>query len=195
MTARQQIVRLIYPFLRLMDKLFGTRRKVYTNDTLTPPQTSFFALSFIDIVGSPTPMELFKGRKVLLVNTASDCGYTPQLKTLQKLQDCFAEKLVVIGFPSNDFREQEKENNETIAAFCAAHFGVRFLLAQKSVVLKKEKQHPVFQWLTNRNLNGWNNHEPGWNFTKYLVNEQGILTHVFDTGISPLDQEILIAVK
>ncbi len=127
---------------------------------------------------------------MLLVNTASSCGYTGQLEELQKLQDEFDEKLLVIGFPANDFKEQETGSNEDIATFCKRNYGVGFLLAQKSSVIKGQHQHPVFQWLTDKSKNGWNDKAPEWNFGKYLVDENGVLLNYFGAAISPWSKEI-----
>jgi glutathione peroxidase len=102
---------------------------------------------------------------------------------------------VVIGFPSNDFKEQEKGNDEEIASFCKLNFGVTFLLMKKSGVLKNSQQNKVFQWLTTIEQNGWNDGSPTWNFNKYLINEQGVLTHVFEPGISPLDPEVVESIE
>jgi glutathione peroxidase-family protein len=109
---------------------------------------------------------------------------------LQKLQIEMPEKLVVIGFPANDFKAQEKAGDKDIAAFCQKNYGVTFPLAKKSVVVKKGAQNPVFKWLSDPKSNGWNDQEPVWNFTKYLINEQGELIGVFGPAVSPLEDVI-----
>jgi glutathione peroxidase len=106
----------------------------------------------------------------------------------------YKDKLVVIGFPANDFKEQEKGTDAAIAEFCKKNFGVTFPLMQKSVVIKSPLQNPVFQWLTDSARNGWNNKNPTWNFSKYLVNENGVLTNYFDPSVSPLNSEVLNAI-
>lgn len=136
-----------------------------------------------------------KGKKVLIVNTASNCGYTHQYAELQELYRSHSDTLTIIGFPSNNFREQEKGSDEEIATFCQVNYGVTFPLAKKSDVLKGEGQNKVFEWLTNKQLNGWNEQEPSWNFSKYLINEQGLLTHYFDPAVSPLSTEVRQAVN
>ncbi|WP_315818648.1 glutathione peroxidase [Paraflavitalea speifideaquila] len=128
------------------------------------------------------------------MNTASDCGYTNQYEDLQKLYETYKDKLVIIGFPANDFHEQEKGNDEEIAQFCKVNFGVSFPLAKKSVVIKSPEQNPVFGWLTHKALNGWNEQEPSWNFSKYLVNERGVLTHYFDPSVSPTSNVVITAI-
>jgi Glutathione peroxidase len=145
--------------------------------------------------GQSVPLSSYKGKKLLLVNTASNCGYTGQYNELQELYEKYKNKLTIIAFPANDFGEQEKGTNEEIAQFCQVNFGVSFPLAQKSVVINSNEQNPVFKWLTSKKLNGWNEQAPTWNFSKYLVNEEGMLTHYFDPSISPLSREVVKAVE
>lgn len=159
------------------------------------PQTPFWSLSIPLNNDSQLDFRQLKDKKVLIVNTASNCGYTNQYSELQELYQKFQEKLVVIGFPSNDFKEQEKGSDEEIASFCQINFGVSFPLAKKSVVIKSGEQNKVFEWLTHKDLNGWNNQPPSWNFTKYLVNENGFLTHYFDPAVSPLSTDMLKAIE
>jgi len=135
-----------------------------------------------------------KGKKIMLVNTASDCGYTNQYTDLQKLSEQYKDKLVVLGFPANDFKEQEKGTNEEIAEFCKKNYGVSFPLMEKSTVIKSPEQNPVYQWLTDSTKNGWNNKPPAWNFTKYIINEEGLLTNYFGSSISPLSSDVLEAI-
>ncbi len=131
----------------------------------------------------------------MFVNTASDCGYTGQYEELKKLDEQAGNKVKIIAFPANDFKEQEKGTDEEIQQFCFINFGVDFPLAKKSVVIKSPQQNKVYQWLTNKNKNGWNEQQPRWNFSKYLVNENGALTHYFDATISPLSVEIMKSIK
>lgn len=126
----------------------------------------------------------------MIVNTASNCGYTNQYAELQNLYEHFKEKLIIIAFPANDFKEQEKGSNEEIAQFCQMNYGITFPLAKKSKVLKSADQNKVFEWLTHKELNGWNEQEPTWNFSKYLIDEKGHLTHYFDPAVSPLSKEV-----
>lgn len=129
------------------------------------------------------------------MNTASNCGYTNQYEDLQKLYQQFNDQLQIIAFPANDFKEQEKGNDTDIAQFCQVNFGVTFPLAKKSVVIPSGDQNNIFQWLTDKSKNGWNEKSPSWNFSKYLVNEQGTLTHYFDPSVSPLSEDVIKAVK
>ena len=131
----------------------------------------------------------------MLVNTASGCGYTAQYEQLETLYQQYKEKLVIIGFPSNDFREQEQLNDAQIAAFCKENFGVTFPLVQKSIVISKAGQNEIFKWLSNKTLNGWNNEAPTWNFCKYLIDEDGNLTHFFASSVEPGSQEVLHAIS
>jgi glutathione peroxidase len=137
----------------------------------------------------------WKGKKILIVNTASDCGYTEQYKDLETLHRKYGNSVKVIAFPSNDFGEQEKGSDAEIIHFCQDNFGVHFPVAKKTTVIKSADQHPVFKWLTSKDENGWNDHAPKWNFCKYLINEQGILTHYFDPTLSPLSKTVLDAIK
>jgi glutathione peroxidase len=130
----------------------------------------------------------------LLVNTASNCGYTNQYNDLQKLYLQFNNQLEIIAFPANDFNEQEKGSDSDIARFCKVNFGVTFPLAKKTVVVKSSNQNNIFRWLTSKARNGWNDKAPSWNFSKYLIDEQGTLTHYFDPSISPLSEEVKKAI-
>ena len=154
----------------------------------------FYSLSVQLSNGKEFSFEALRGKKVLLVNTASDCGYTSQYLELQKLYQHSKEELEIIAFPANDFKEQEKGTDEEIAKFCTDNFSIRFLLAKKTRVIKGAQQNPVFQWLTKKENNGWNDQPPSWNFSKYLVNEEGVLTHYFDPGVSPVSEEMISAV-
>jgi glutathione peroxidase len=139
-------------------------------------------------------LESYKGKKLMLVNTASDCGYTNQYEDLQKLYQQFNNQLEIIAFPANDFKEQEKGSDSDIAQFCKVNFGVTFPLAKKSVVVKSNDQNNIFKWLTNKAKNGWNEKAPSWNFSKYLIDEQGTLTHYFDPSVSPLSDVVVEAI-
>ena len=156
---------------------------------------SFYDLQVQLNSGENLDFKTLKGKKVLLVNTASNCGYTNQYAELQQLYEAQKTQLEVIGFPANDFKEQEKGSDEEIARFCQVNFGISFPLAKKTSVVKSAGQHPVFQWLSQKSKNGWNEKEPVWNFSKYLVNESGVLTHFFDPSVSPLSREMREAIE
>ena len=122
----------------------------------------------------------FKGKKILVVNTASECGFTPQYADLEKLSKDYPDKLVVVGFPANNFGGQEPGTNTEIGAFCEKNFGVTFPMAAK-VSVKGDDKAPIFQYLTEKDLNGVKNTAILWNFTKFLIDENG---HLIDSYIS-----------
>ena len=191
MTARQRILKLVYPLWIAITKLTGRNTKILANTKNMQPGQSIYDLNVQLNNGNSLPLQTYKGKKLMLVNTASNCGYTNQYEDLQKLYQQFSNNLEIIAFPANDFKEQEKGNDEEIAQFCKVNFGVTFPLAKKSVVVKSEAQNDIFKWLTNKNKNGWNDQPPSWNFSKYLLNEKGELTHYFDPSVSPLSEEVL----
>ena len=193
MTLRQKVLKAVYPALMWYTKLRGKNVTELKNEHKQPP-VSFYSLKGTKNNGDTLDFSTLKGKKILLANTASDCGYTDQYADLQKLADKFKDKLIVIGFPANDFKQQEKGTDEEIAQFCKLNFGVTFPLMRKSVVIKDDGQNEVFKWLTDSTLNGWNNKPPSWNFAKYLVNEEGVLTNYFGSSISPLSKDVLDAV-
>lgn len=182
----------MYPFLVTIRKITG--RTIIENTRHQMGVVPFHSLSVQLNNGQPYDFKNLQGKKILLVNTASDCGFTQQYAALQTLYQKSGGQLVIIGFPANDFKEQEKGSDEEILLFCEKNFGVTFPLAKKSKVIKSENQHPVFNWLTHKNMNGWNDKQPSWNFSKYLVNEEGMLTHYFDASISPLSRDVWNAI-
>lgn len=191
MTLKQRLVRILYPLIFRFTKLLKRKKtKTFSNLQGTTPPKSLYDLSIELNNGSAIPLKSFQGKKLLLVNTASNCGYTPQYSELQQIYEQHKEKLEVIAFPANDFREQEKGSDAVIAAFCKTNYGVTFPLAKKDQVTKGASQQAVFQWLTNKGLNGWNDEAPGWNFYKYLIDEEGKLVGVYPSTISPLAIEI-----
>ncbi len=194
MTYRQKVLRAVYPAWMWFTRLTGKNAEQRVNKEKAPP-VSFYSLKAVLNNGDTLDFETLKGKKVLLVNTASDCGYTRQYESLQQLYEERRTELVVIGFPANDFKEQEKGSDAEIADFCKKNYGVSFPLVQKSVVVKSADQHPVFQWLTDPAKNGWNSKLPGWNFSKYLVNEKGILTNYFDPSLSPTGEAVQLALQ
>lgn len=150
---------------------------------------SIYDYSVTAIDGSTINLSDFRGKKILIVNVASKCGFTPQYEGLEALYNKYGDELVIIGFPSNSFR-QEYDSNEEIAAFCQKNYGVTFPLTAR-IAVHGSDQHEVFQWLTDDSLNGWNTTAPQWNFYKYLINENGELTHVFPSNVAPLSDEVV----
>lgn len=151
-------------------------------------EKNFYEFRLKTLNGGQFDFNLLKGKKVLLVNVASHCGYTPQYAELQKLSEQYADKLVVLGFPSNSFL-QEKASNDSIKAFCQKNYGVTFTVFEKIAVRGKD-QHPLYQWLSKKELNGWNDQAPSWNFCKYLVDENGKLLKFYGSSTKPLSKEI-----
>jgi len=194
MTGKQKILKAVYPAFMTITKWLGKNSKTLRNGKLVPPSQPLYNLTVTLNNGDTLSLTSLKGKKILFVNTASNCGYTNQYSDLQQLSQQYKDRLVVIGFPANDFKEQEKGSDTEIAQFCQVNYGVTFPLAKKSVVVRSPEQNNIFRWLTSKAQNGWNEQPPSWNFSKYLVNEQGILTHYFDPSIPPLGDEITTAI-
>ena len=150
---------------------------------------SFYDLKATSIDGEEISFEKYKGKKVLIVNTASSCGYTYQYEGLQKLNDIYGNDVEVLGFPANDFLFQERGSDSDIADFCEKNYGVTFQMFEK-ITTKGRNQSPVYSWLSDSNLNGWNDQKPTWNFCKYLIDENGELVAFFDSKVKPLSKEI-----
>lgn len=194
MTWRQSILKAIYPLIMLKGKLFPGAKDVQVNKDGKQPINSFYALKAVNNHGDTVDFSQFKGKKVLIVNTASDCGFTAQYDELEQLHQQYKDKLVMIAFPANDFKEQEKKDDAAIASFCKINYSISFPLMRKSHVIKGTEQNPVFEWLTNASQNGWCNQQPVWNFSKYVINEEGVLTHFFSQIISPTNKKVKAAV-
>jgi glutathione peroxidase len=194
MTYRQKVLKAIYPGLMWFTKLGGNKAKTMDNSQQAKPLTPLYSLNVVLNNGQQLPLGSLEGKKILLVNTASDCGYTSQYEDLQKLYDENKDRLVIIAFPANDFKEQEKGSDQEIAAFCKLNFGISFPLAVKSSVVKGAGQNEIFKWLSDKKLNGWNEQEPTWNFSKYLVDEKGSLINYFGPAVSPISKEVKNAI-
>ncbi len=154
---------------------------------------SIYSYAFTTLAGERVLLSSYRGKKILIVNVASKCGFTPQYADLERLWETHKKSLVVLGFPANDFMGQEPGSNQEIAAFCRENYDVTFPIAQKSSVIGKEKNE-IFRWLTDKSLNGWNDADPKWNFTKYLINEEGELLAVFPSTTTPMSNEVLSAI-
>lgn len=150
----------------------------------------FYDLKAEAIDGSSIDFSQYKGKKLLIVNTASRCGYTPQYEDLQTLHEMFGDKITILGFPSNNFGAQEPGTNDEIAQFCKANYGVTFQMFAKTDVIGSN-QHPVYQWLTNPSFNGKNEQAPTWNFCKYLIDENGELVSFHGAGTNPGESAIM----
>ena len=132
----------------------------------------------------------FENKKVLIVNVASKCGFTYQYEDLEKLYQKYQDKLVIVGFPCNQFLMQEPGSEEKIEQFCSLNYGVTFPLTTK-VQVKGKKQHPIYQWLTRKELNGKEDYSISWNFNKFLLDEDGKILEHFKSKVEPFDQEII----
>ena len=152
---------------------------------------SFYDYSVELINGEKITLDKYRGKKVIVVNVASKCGYTYQYGGLQKLYEEYNDKIEIIGVPSNDFLWQEPGKNKDIQTFCSVNYGVEFPIVKKTVVKKNKNQHPLYSWLSSKKLNGWNDSPPGWNFYKYLVNEEGVLVGVLSSKTKPQDKEMI----
>lgn len=171
--------------------LFGCHRGVQTAQPPASGAPSFHTLSAVDIHGKSFDMAQLKGKKVLVVNVASECGNTPQYAQLEEMYKAYHEKgLVIIGFPCNQFGAQEPGNEAQIEQFCQKNYGVTFPLMSK-IDVKGPAQSPVYTWLTQKKLNGSLDSEVKWNFQKYLIDEEGHLVMMVEAGTSPLDDRVM----
>lgn len=135
-----------------------------------------------------------KGKKVLIVNTASECGYTPQYEDLEKLYQSYKDKLIILGFPANNFGGQEPGTNEEIKEFCKTKYSVTFPMFEK-ISVAGDDMAPIYKWLTSKDLNGWNDQQPKWNFNKYLLDEEGNLVKYYSSAVKPMSDEIVSRLK
>jgi glutathione peroxidase len=152
-------------------------------------KTSIYETAINGLDGSPIDLFSFKGKNVLFVNVASECGFTNQYRDLQKLSDTYTDELVVIGSPCNQFGKQEPGDASQIQTFCERNFGVTFLLTEK-IDVKGGKQHPLYKWLTSKDLNGRKNSSVKWNFQKYLVDKEGNLIDYYFSITKPMSSKI-----
>jgi glutathione peroxidase len=153
-------------------------------------QESIYDIEVTTIDGEVVKLEKFKGKKLLIVNTASKCGYTPQYEELEKLYEKYKDQLVVLGFPCNQFGGQEPGSEKEIKAFCTKNYGVTFPMFSK-IDVKGENQHPLYRWLTNKELNGVESSKVKWNFHKYLIDENGNYIAHFPSSVNPMSEEII----
>lgn len=166
-----------------------TQQKKEISQDKNIPMKSIYDYKVESIDGKEINFADFKGKKILIVNTASECGFTPQYKDLEQVSKEYADKVVVIGFPANNFGGQEPGTNTEIGAFCEKNFGVTFPLAAK-VSVKGEDTAPIFKFLTEKDLNGVKNTTILWNFTKFLVDENGQLIDSFISTTKPTSESI-----
>ena len=157
----------------------------FLNKPAAVAQKSIYDFKLPALDGSEVDFNLFRGKWLLIVNTASKCGFTPQYADLQKLHELYGSKVVVLGFPANDFLWQEPGSNEQIAAFCEKNYGVTFQMFEK-ISVKGSGKHALFRFLESKT-----GKTPGWNFSKYLIAPDGEIAAFYPSGISPLDKQII----
>lgn len=150
---------------------------------------SIYDYKINSLMGDPIDLSSFRGKKILFVNVASKCGFTPQYADLQKMHEQYQDKLVIIGLPCNQFGNQEPGSQEEIQSFCQKNYGVEFLITEK-IDVKGENQHPIYKWLTSKSLNGKKNSTVKWNFQKYLLDEEGNFIDYFYSTTKPLSEKI-----
>ncbi len=159
-----------------------------------PSNPSIHSFKVKSIEGKTIDFSSFKGKKILVVNTASKCGYTPQYDALQKVYEQYKDKLVIVGFPANNFGGQEPGSDAEVQEFCKARFGVTFPLASK-VSVKGDDMAPIYKWLTSKAENGVMDAEIKWNFGKFLLDEKGNLIQYFPSAVKPDSEDILKYIK
>jgi len=159
--------------------------------SLTQPQSpkSIYDFKVDGLEGNVIDFSSYKGKKILIVNTASKCGYTPQYKDLEQLYNTYRDKLVIVGFPANNFGSQEPGTNAEIGEFCKKNYGVSFPMAAK-VSVKGDDMAPIYKWLTTKSENGVLDAEIKWNFNKFLIDENGKMVAYFPSKVAPLSEEI-----
>lgn len=161
-----------------------------TNKTLKKqPVPTIYDFKLKTIDGEEITLGKFKGKKMLLINTASECGFTPQYKNLQALHEQYGSKVVLIGFPANNFGAQEPGTSTEIKSFCSKNYGVTFQMMEKISVAGTDA-NPLYKWLSNKAANGVNDKAPNWNFCKYLIDEKGNIIKFFPSKVDPLSTEI-----
>ena len=157
-------------------------------------ESSIYDIKINSLQGKPIDFSTFKGKRLLIVNVASKCGFTAQYKGLQDLQDSYQSSLHVIGVPCNQFGKQEPGSSEEIQNFCEVNYGVSFLITEK-VDVKGKNQHPLYKWLTNKSDNGRKNSNVKWNFQKYLIDENGKLIDYYYSTTKPQSSKIIKHLK
>lgn len=166
-----------------------------TSSTITETENmqkeNIYQFKVTDLTGESFDFSTLKGKKIMIVNTASKCGLTPQYKDLEALYGKYKDKnFVVIGFPANNFGSQEPGSNEEIATFCEQNYGVTFPMMEK-ISVKGSDMHELYQFLTQKSKNGVEDSEVQWNFQKYLINENGELDKVVSPRTIPTDESII----
>lgn len=162
-----------------------TSDKAIKQNALQP----LYAIKINSLQGKAIDLSAYKGKKILFVNVASKCGFTPQYRELQELADTYKDQLIVIGVPCNQFGAQEPGTAKDIEEFCQVNYGVSFLITEK-IDVKGANQHPLYEWLTSKRLNGKQNSTVKWNFQKYLIDEHGEFLDYFYSITKPTNSRI-----
>jgi len=183
-----------YSLLMFLTSCFGSIKSnpSGSSEEKVIAKEDFYSIKVKTIDGKELDLHQFRGKKILIVNTASECGFTPQYEDLEALHAKYGDKVVVLGFPCNDFGGQEPGSTETIKNFCSTKFHVTFQLMEK-VEVKGSNIHPLYKWLTDPTKNGWNDKAPSWNFCKYLIDEKGELLKFYPSSVKPLSADIVDA--
>lgn len=190
-------MRKIVSFLTLVSFFFSCQNQAQNKDVMSTKVTTpmkketIYQFKVEDLSGDSFDFSTLKGKKILVVNTASECGLTPQYEQLQAIYEKYKDKnFVIVGFPANNFGAQEPGSNQQIATFCQKNYGVTFPMMAK-ISVKGSDMHPVYQFLTQKAKNGLEDSEVQWNFQKYLINEKGELAKVISPRTLPTDAEIV----
>lgn len=183
--------KLILSIISLITMACNNQKQVNIDPNTTTPMGNIYEFKVTDIDGEEFDLTDLKGKKVMIVNTASKCGFTPQYEQLEEIYQKYKDdNFMVIGFPANNFMSQEPGSEEEIKEFCTLNYGVTFPMMSK-ISVKGDDMHPLYQYLTQKERNGVSDNEVKWNFQKYLINEDGTLAHVFYSKTLPNDQEII----
>jgi glutathione peroxidase len=165
------------------------------NGQMIQTDKSVYDYTLTDIDGKAVNLGNFKGKVLVLVNVASKCGLTPQYEQIESFYESWKDKnVVVLGFPANNFMGQEPGSNEEIKTFCSTKYGVTFPMFSK-ISVKGDDMHPLYQYLTKKELNGWHEGEVSWNFQKFLINKKGEVVASFSPRTTVLEKEVLDAVN
>ena len=175
-------------------KLFIMCSILFCGTTTSNAKESIYDIQINSITGEKIDLSEFKGKKILFVNVASECGFTKQYTGLEELYQLYKDKLVVIGIPCNQFGGQEPGTDEEIIKFCEVNYGVSFLLTEK-IKVKGEEKHPLYNWLCRKEINGRSNSSVKWNFQKYLVDEKGEFVNYFFSTTKPMSSKIINYLK
>jgi glutathione peroxidase len=164
---------------------------IFKKENNLPAKETIYDFKLKTLDGTDLSLSKFKGKKILIVNVASECGYTPQYKNLQALHEKFKDKLVIVGFPANNFGAQEPGTSSEIKTFCTKNYGVTFQMMEK-ISVKGDDMHPLYKWLSTKEENGTCSDAPKWNFCKYLIDEKGNVLKFFSSNVDPMSKEITL---